>query len=309
MKKPRISVVCSVFNGASYLHHSLQSLSMQSETNFEILIIDDGSTDRTPEILAQAQSEDKRFRVVTQKNKGLTAALINGCDLAMGHYIARHDLDDISSRERLTKQAEFLDLHSEVSFVSCGAQGIGPKSEFLFEVGGEPTIKTATKSLISGDKGPNGHGSVMFRRESYETAGGYRKEFYFAQDWDLWLRLVKVGAFAFVPETLYQYRIQCGSVSGRYRHVQQELVAIAKLLYKTEPRSHETQELLHKAYNLRPGSSNPISPNFAAGAYFIGCCLLKQRNRDASSYFLRAILACPTYLRAYAGIVRSYLIR
>src|SRR5882672_1702517 len=101
---PLVSVVTSTYNGASYLENSLQSVLDQTGVQFELIVVDDGSTDGSAEILARLAGKDSRLRLLRQKNQGLTRALIRGCAEARGTYIARHDSDDLSLPGRLEKQ-------------------------------------------------------------------------------------------------------------------------------------------------------------------------------------------------------------
>jgi glycosyltransferase involved in cell wall biosynthesis len=103
MPVPRISVVTSVYNGERYLRESLESVLSQEGVDLELIVVDDGSEDSTPEILADSATRDPRLRVLTQENRGLTVALIRGCAEARGEFIARHDLDDLSLPGRLRR--------------------------------------------------------------------------------------------------------------------------------------------------------------------------------------------------------------
>jgi len=199
---PIVSVVMSVYNGERYLNECIQSILSQSFQDFEFIIIDDGSTDHTNEILHSYQ--DQRIIIVHQDNMGLTKALNRGISLAKAKYIARQDADDISKPERLEKQVAFLEANPQVGL-------LGSRFEFIDEDG-----EVTRQSLLPTDNDTLQerltkinqfcHASVMMRREALDKVGAYREFFRFAQDYDLWLRIAEHYEIANLPEMLVQYR-------------------------------------------------------------------------------------------------------
>src|SRR5207237_2034594 len=126
-----ISVVMAVYNAASTLPATLDSILGQTERDFECIVVDDGSTDATGAILAEYAARDHRIRVMRQANAGLTRALIAGCAAAQGTYIARHDAGDLSDLRRFDLQKRALDADATVVFVSSATQYVGPELEPL----------------------------------------------------------------------------------------------------------------------------------------------------------------------------------
>src|SRR5437879_6502478 len=118
---PKVSVLLAVFNGECHLEGSLRSILNQSFADFELIVVDDGSTDGTAEILAAVGRADPRVVVVRQANRGLTASLIRAASLARGAYLARQDADDISPPERFRRQVDFLDAHPSIAAVGAWA--------------------------------------------------------------------------------------------------------------------------------------------------------------------------------------------
>ena len=110
---PLVSVVMSVYNGEKFLRESVESILSQTFKDFEFIIINDGSKDQTEKILNEYESLDTRIILVNQKNEGLTKALARGCKLAKGKYIARQDVDDVSTPKRIEKQVDYLSNHQE----------------------------------------------------------------------------------------------------------------------------------------------------------------------------------------------------
>src|ERR1051326_9037935 len=114
MASPHVTVLMSVFNGEDFLAEAVESILAQTFRDFEFLIIDDGSSDGTPEILSRYASRDTRVQTFHQQNKGVIASLNEGLRLARGDYIARMDADDIAFACRLEKQFKFMECHSDV---------------------------------------------------------------------------------------------------------------------------------------------------------------------------------------------------
>src|SRR5258708_1856159 len=181
-----ISVVMSVYNGAPTLGATLDSILGQTERDFECIVVDDGSTDATPDILAAYAARDPRIRVIRQENAGLTRALIAGCAEARGLYIARQDAGDLSDPRRFEMQKRALDMDPEIVFVSGATLFAGPELEPLQVNRGsgaalEPAFIIDLSMPHALIEGPTHHGAVMFRRHAYEHARGYPSPFYYDQ--------------------------------------------------------------------------------------------------------------------------------
>src|SRR5262245_19027368 len=176
----------STFNDGEKLGETLDSIMRQEDVDFEIVVVNDGSTDHSGEILEKYVARDARIRVYSQENQGLTKSLIRGCFEARGVFIARHDVGDASDANRLSLQKSALESERELAFVSCWTQFCGPEWEFLYTIKGAGKAKTPAWILSEDQRygvtdGPSHHGSVMFRKTFYEEAGGYRSEFYYGQ--------------------------------------------------------------------------------------------------------------------------------
>jgi len=294
---PTVSVVTSVYNGDRYLQASLESVLGQEGVSLECIAVDDGSTDASGEILSRMSALDSRLRVISQDNQGLTAALIRGCGEARGELIARHDSDDLSLPGRLSAQLLRLREDPSLSLVSCWSYGIGPDGELLFEERRAESPDEATRQALQAAKGPPGHGSAMFRADTYRSAGGYRREFGVAQDWDLWLRLLERGRCAFVPAFLYAYRVGTESISARRRDQQAAHYALARRCNDLRARGLSDREALAEGagYDTLPSARSRTD---GAAEYFIGKCLLDRRDRRAISYLERTVKRNPFHVRA-----------
>ena len=131
---PDVSVVMSVYNGASHLAATMDSILSQEGVELEFIVVNDGSTDKTGEILDDYARRDGRVRVIHQENTGLTRALIRGCAAATGEFIARQDAGDVSLAGRLARQLDVFRNNSNVVMTSCGTRFVGPDGEVLYEV-------------------------------------------------------------------------------------------------------------------------------------------------------------------------------
>lgn len=307
---PCVSVVMSVYNGAKHLDRAVSSILSQTWTDFEFLIIDDGSTDSTPTMLAKIQKSDQRVRVITQPNTGLTRALIRGCAEARGEFIARQDADDISAPDRLSEQVALLQSDPTVGFVSCATQYVGPDDEPLEIISRDETSVEATRKLLDERQGPPAHGCVMFRRSLYEAVGGYRAEFYYGQDSDLWLRMAERALIAYSHQIYYSARRDPGSISGRMSRFQHafgeigQLCSVARRTNRSEQAFLEMADRLCAEINLsRDRSSTRYGQS--AMAYLIGSTLQANGDPRAISYFWQAASSNPLNWRAWCRLAVS----
>ncbi len=218
-KAPKVSVVMSVYNGEAYLTDAIQSVLDQTFTDFEFIIINDGSTDSSIGILEDFNRRDPRIRLIDQDNTGLTAALRTGCGSALGQYIARMDADDLSTPLRFEKQVAVLDNDKGLVAVT------GDIEHFTDDgaITNVSQLRVNPKLLRFYNCFCNyigGHGQVMFRRDAYEKAGGYDPAFRMAQDYDMWARLLAIGDFGNVPEVIYRYRTGHDNISKRSKDEQ-----------------------------------------------------------------------------------------
>src|SRR5205823_3112993 len=138
---------------------------------------------------------------------------------------------DLSLPSRLAKQAAVLDAASDLAFVACWTEFVGPHLEHLYDSKGSGRAVEPMQVLDPAAEhgmldGPSSHPSVMFRRDAYERAGGYRAEFYYGQDWDLWYRLAALGKFQMIPEALYRARVSPESISIEARKAQSALAEL-----------------------------------------------------------------------------------
>ncbi|MDP6525628.1 MAG: glycosyltransferase [Kiritimatiellia bacterium] len=220
---PRISVLIPVFNGQKDLAETLESVLQQTYDDWEMIAIDDGSSDRTPEILVAYGDRDRRIRVVRQDNAGITKALNAGITHVRGDYVARLDCGDICVPERFERQTSFLEAHPDVVVVGSFAERVTPEG-WPVDVCRPPCDHEAIDGLyMSGHGGGILHTAAMIRGTALQEVKGYREEFTCAQDTDLWLRLGETGRLANIPEVLLVIRHSLFGISSSMRSLQIEM--------------------------------------------------------------------------------------
>jgi glycosyltransferase involved in cell wall biosynthesis len=207
---PVVSVLMPCYNAAETLSAALDSLARQTLADFELIAVDDGSTDGTLEILQDWAVGDRRLNLISQDHGGIVKALNVGLEACRAVYIARMDADDLAHPERLARQVAFLEQHPETALVGCRVRGYPPENVR----GGFSIYLEWQNSLLTDEdicreifvESPLAHPSVLVRREWLMRVGGYQ-EHGWPEDYDLWLRLYLAGAgFAKLPEVLLDWR-------------------------------------------------------------------------------------------------------
>lgn len=202
-ENPLVSILLPVYNAAEFVKASVESILAQTFRHFEVIIINDGSTDDSLAIIESIS--DSRIKIFTQLNAGIAAALNKGIVLAKGKYIARQDADDISLPQRLEKQVKFLEENSSYGLVGGQAEIIDrsgkPANRFLKHA--------ATNGKLQYDllwNTPFVHPSLMIRKECFEKEGGFYTGKELFEDYDMWSRIALHYKLANIPEILLQYR-------------------------------------------------------------------------------------------------------
>jgi glycosyltransferase involved in cell wall biosynthesis len=194
---PRVSVVMSVYNEEQYVGEAIDSILCQTFQDFEFVIVDDGSVDRTPAVLKGF--DDPRLKVHHQANQGQSAALNQGIRLSTGGYIARMDGDDISLPGRLEKEVSLLESHPEIGLVGTWCIKVDTKTGHE-RVQSLPEDDSAIRRFMIVDN-PFIHSSVMIRKDVLDRVGLY-KEGLIWQDYELWVRIAGHHRMANIPEPL-----------------------------------------------------------------------------------------------------------
>jgi len=210
---PSVLIIMPVYNAQNYLDCAINSVLNQSFESFQVLAVDDGSTDNSLQILKN--SVNPKLIVKSQENAGLVSVINDGIDYATTHhipFIARMDADDISMINRLKKQWTFLIEHPSIAACSCNCEYINTQGFVI----GTSTVPISNRLIRwELDHGLRGlvHGALMARTESLVKVGGYRNEFVQAEDTDLFFRLLEKYSLANLPDYLYQIRLHNDSRS------------------------------------------------------------------------------------------------
>lgn len=221
MNSPIISVVMPVYNGEKYLKESIESILNQTFTDFEFIIVNDGSTDKTEEIVLSY--DDDRIRYVkNETNLQIVKTLNKGIALAKGKYIARMDADDISLPERFAKQVAFMDDNKDIDVCGCHLKVFG-KQSFIQKY--PVTHEKIKPTLLFYCALP--HPGVLIRCGFFKNQA-YNLEYQKAEDYHLWASNMMARKYANIPEVLVHYRIHQNQSSEKYSKEQAKLTSAIK---------------------------------------------------------------------------------
>lgn len=226
MMAPRVSVLLPVYNASRFLREAVDSILRQTYRDFELLAIDDGSTDQS---LATLESyRDPRLRILrNDRNRGLIYSLNRGLAEARGVYVARMDADDISQPTRLEQQAAFLDSHPKVAVVGSNVEDMDEAGRTV-SVSHIPCSNEEIQHKLLRRCCMN-HPSVMFRRQQVVDLGGYREAHALTEDYDLWLRVSERHELANLSDRLLRYRIHASQTCFRNQTKQYEMTQRCRL--------------------------------------------------------------------------------
>lgn len=225
---PRVSWLIPVYNGESFLAEALDSVLAQDFTDFEVVVVDDGSTDATATILADYSARDPRMRVVAQPNGGIVSALNTGLAQCRGEIVARMDADDVALPHRLSFQVAYLDARP--GCVLVGGYAVSR------DAGGEITHRTnggrhrvTDLSIFPPRVCVSMHPLITLRRSVLEAVGGYRADHPHAEDYDLFIRLAAFGTIDNPKQDVLVYRRHEGAISIRHVETQERSAAMAEV--------------------------------------------------------------------------------
>ncbi len=211
---PTIAVMLPVYNAAPFVDEAVQSIRNQTFSDFELIVIDDGSSDGSLRVLRRHAKDDDRITLISRPNTGIVNTLNEMADFARSPFLARMDADDIAMPDRFARQLAFFRSRPR-------AVCVGGRVEMITETGDpivspEPVTGDARiqRDALAG-RTPISHPSAMFRREAFEAVGRYHHDAYPAEDLDLFLRLGEIGELHNLPETVLKYRMHGNSISVR----------------------------------------------------------------------------------------------
>jgi glycosyltransferase involved in cell wall biosynthesis len=293
---PRVTVVMPTYNGRRFLRPAIESILGQSFSDFELLLIDDSSTDDTRAIVHSYRDSRLRF-VENDTNRGVVYTRNRGLGLARGMYVSPVDHDDVAHRERLERQVAFLDSHPNVAMVGTWANMIDERGNAFLVLRPPTDSREIYETLL--DYNTFFASSVMFRKDAVLAIGGYRAVVEGCDDWDLWLRLSEQHALANLGEVLLDYRIHGTQMSLT------DLVSMRK-----------AANLCRRLAADRRGAPKAIEPGvwaaLTAGAGTVGAdCLewcayfrMAGQQRIAASLARQALVRSPLARRSWAMACR-----
>jgi glycosyltransferase involved in cell wall biosynthesis len=279
---PRVSVLTTVYNGARHLQAAIDSILGQEYADFELILVDDGSTDATPEILARAAARDPRIVLLrNETNRGIAASSNRGLALARCEYVARLDSDDLSLPGRLTKEVAVLDAHPDVAMVSMNYETFDDSGRILGRSRRDEPPEVVAY-LLNFSNAVGGHSQVMFRRSAVLAAGGYDESFPLSLDYDLWTRLLPHGRIVILPDLGMRYRLHAASVTAQDRPLQ---VAMSMFVGRRVLSAYlgraltdrEATAVAHAWRPLAPAVDAPLGHAILREAYALFC---EREGRD-----------------------------
>ena len=215
LHNPKVSVVMTVYNGEKYLKESIASILNQTFENFDFIIVNDGSTDKTLDLLKSYQ--DGKIKIINQNNQGPPAAANNGIKASTAEYIARLDADDIASPERLDEQIKFLDHNKNCILVGGYMEYMTEEGEVIY-LNKMPLSYDEIKIIIKNGECPFLHSSVAFRKATAIKCGLYNPNLFYFHDPDLYRKLAKEeGEMVNLPICLGKLRITPSALSNQTR--------------------------------------------------------------------------------------------
>lgn len=277
-RAPRVTVLMPVYNGERFLREAVESILAQTFTDFELLIINDGSSDHSAEIVASCR--DPRIRLVhNERNIGLIATLNKGLALAEGEYVARMDCDDISRPERLGKQVDFLAAHPGVGVCGTWFRKFGERTNKVVRWETDPdTVRAAMLFSCS-----LAHPTVMLRREFFVSRQLFYDAAYpHAEDYELWVRAMAYMDVANLPEVLLEYRVHANQVTQRLSAEQAETAGRVRLrqLHDAGFAVSPEEFRLHQAVSI----CDPLGIGDVFRKADQWLCSLKRQNDEMKAY-------------------------
>jgi len=206
---PKVSVIMPVYNAAQYLRESIDSILRQTFTDFEFIIINDGSTDESQSIINMYAKQDKRIVALEQKNNGVVNTANRAISLAKGVYIARMDADDVSFPDRLRQEVAILDKQSETILVCSSFEIINEDGEFQYKDVVAPGDDQIKLSLYL--RNPIANGSTLIRKSVLMEVGLFEEVF--AEDFNMWIKLSSLGQFDSTGTVLYRWRMNTSGLT------------------------------------------------------------------------------------------------
>ena len=256
-----VSVLIPVYNAEPYLAAAIGALTEQTGADIELVIVDDGSTDRSAEIIERLASVDPRIRFLSRPNRGIAATRNELLALARGDYIAWADADDIRPLDGLLKQVEFLSAHDEFIAVCGGFSMISERGDLLSDLNSNKTSSEITMDLLNGEAGTTLCTYVI--RAAVSKALSFRPWFQSAEDVDFQLRLAERGRIFHMSGSYYRYRLNGESITHTMPSVRREFFDRAAFQFAEQRRQSGSDDLDRGCPpNLPPNGPAPVESHY-----------------------------------------------
>ena len=230
---PALSVAMSVYNAERFIAEAIESVLSQTFTDFEFLILDDGSSDGSRAIIEHYAKQDPRITIIARENRGLIVSLNQLLNAARASIVARMDADDICLPNRFEQQLAYLNTNPDHGVVGCWTSDIDEMGDpYHLNVADHPDTHEGFLAAIARREPFLCHPAVMYRLNLVKSVGGYHAAFRHCEDLDLWLRLAGITRICSLPERLIRYRHYAQQVSSRHATDQQIGAAIARLAFQ-----------------------------------------------------------------------------
>jgi len=283
----RISVLLPVYNASRYLERAVRSLFAQTFSDFEILALNDASTDDSLTILNRLAQSDARLKVIDAPKRGMSGQLNEGLKLAQSEFIARMDSDDVASPDRLSKQVEALDARTDVGLIAGAYELIDDRDRPIAALK-QPKDHDALVEIMLTGRNPICHPLVMYRKSVIDRVGGYDASMYPSDDLDLWLRMSEVTKLAALDDVLLKYRQHSDSVSET---LQEQQIETARRAAQNACRRRGVSKEFRMDSGWRPGTNRASKQKYLVST---GWMAFNAGHRNtARSFAFQAIKSHP----------------
>jgi glycosyltransferase involved in cell wall biosynthesis len=293
-KDPEVSVIIPTYNRSDLLSRAIRSVLNQTYRNFELIIVDDGSTDNTKQIVGEYQKKDKRIIYIWEKNSGGPAKPKNtGIQNSKGKYIAFLDDDDEWLSKKLEKQIKLFKISDKnLGFIGCNAIIINELDKKICDCHKvmNKKNKRAFNSLLE-DNIIHSASSIIVKKKVLNNVGFFDENFKYADDWDLWLRISKFYAFSSIPDNLYKYRVH-GKNTMKSINLKEDIKVWENFYNKHK-----------KEYLKYPNGDSEFKKKLA-----FKCCLNGQFHKGRKYYF-KSIKLNPLNIKSYLYLLLTFFCR
>ena len=306
LRQPLVSVVMPVYNAQRYVGEAVASIIQQTLPDWELICIDDGSSDGSQQLLQWLAAQDVRIRVVRQVNAGFVAALNHGCSLARGPLICRMDADDIALPDRLQRQVEHMRRHPECTVVGGAILEIDAQGTPLGVQRLAAEHADIVHDLLHRRTG-HFHPTTLIRSEALEAVGGYRAAYQWVEDHDLWLRLAHRGQLANLPQPVLCYRQHADSVCWQRAAQQRQLMnQLLREAYAVRGQEAPESVMLHAAPVRQAAGPGKWARRAAKGGYARSCWKhLRQLHRSDAHWTYKLRMTLEVGLRLAGRLGRN----